>query len=55
MIVLYEKTESNFNNNGLVVLDDYVVSPVVSEQLGFFLWSSIIQFTPRQATNFDLR
>ncbi|MDT2804867.1 phage tail spike protein [Enterococcus lactis] len=33
MIVLYEKTESNFNNNGLVVLDDYVVSPVVSEQL----------------------
>lgn len=33
MIVLFEKTESNFNHNGLAVLDDYVVSPVVSEQL----------------------
>ncbi|EAE4836783.1 hypothetical protein E1V54_00340 [Listeria monocytogenes] len=33
MIILYDKTESNFNHNGLAVLDDYVVSPVVSEQL----------------------
>lgn len=33
MMILYEKTESNFNHNGLAVLDDYVVSPVVSEQL----------------------
>lgn len=33
MMILYEKTESNFNNNGLAVLDDFVVSPVVSEQL----------------------
>ncbi len=33
MMILYEKTESNFNHNGLAVLDDFVVSPVVSEQL----------------------
>lgn len=33
MIVLYDKTELNFNHNGIAVLDDYVVSPVVSEQL----------------------
>ncbi len=33
MMILYDKTESNFNHNGLAVLDDYVVSPVVSEQL----------------------
>nr|WP_270311144.1 phage tail spike protein [Streptococcus infantarius] len=32
-MILYEKTESNFNHNGLAVLDDFVVSPVVSEQL----------------------
>ncbi|EAG3610571.1 hypothetical protein B7510_12615 [Listeria monocytogenes] len=33
MMILYEKTESNFNHNGLAVLDDTIVSPVVSEQL----------------------
>lgn len=33
MMILYEKTESKFNHNGLAVLDDFVVSPVVSEQL----------------------
>ena len=33
MMILYEKTESNFNHNGLAVLDDFVVSPVISEQL----------------------
>lgn len=33
MIILYEKTESNFNHNGLAVLDGVVVSPVVTEQL----------------------
>lgn len=33
MIILYEKTESNFNHNGLAVLDGVVVSPVVFEQL----------------------
>lgn len=33
MIILYEKTESNFNHNGLAVLDNEVISPVVSEQL----------------------
>ncbi|WP_249665615.1 phage tail spike protein [Enterococcus gallinarum] len=32
-MILYEKTESNFNHNGLAVLDDTIVSPVVSEQL----------------------
>ena len=33
MMILYEKTESSFNHNGLAVLDDAVVSPVVTEQL----------------------
>ncbi|EHG1717497.1 TPA: phage tail spike protein [Listeria monocytogenes] len=33
MMILYEKTESNFNHNGLAVLDGVVVSPVVTEQL----------------------
>ncbi|EAE3011776.1 phage tail spike protein [Listeria monocytogenes] len=33
MMILYEKTESNFNHNGLTVLDGVVVSPVVTEQL----------------------
>ncbi|MDV7728381.1 phage tail spike protein [Enterococcus faecium] len=33
MMNLYEKTESNFNHNGLAVLDGVVVSPVVTEQL----------------------
>lgn len=56
MMILYEKTESNFNHNGLAVLDDFVVSPVVSEQLnGLFLWSLIIPFMQRQAINCDLR
>nr|DAW96307.1 MAG TPA: tail protein [Bacteriophage sp.] len=32
-MILYEKTESSFNHNGLAVLDDAVVSPVVTEQL----------------------
>ena len=27
MMILYEKTESNFNHNGLAVLDGVVVSP----------------------------
>lgn len=33
MMILYEKTESSFNHNGLAVLDDAVVSPVVTKQL----------------------
>lgn len=33
MMILYEKTESSFNHNGLAVLDDAVVSPVVTEQI----------------------
>ena len=33
MMILYEKTESNFNHNGLAVLDNEVISPVVLEQL----------------------
>ena len=33
MIVLYEKAESNFNHNGIAILDDFVVSSVVTEQL----------------------
>lgn len=33
MMILYEETESNFNHNGLAVLDGVVVSPVVTEQL----------------------
>ena len=33
MMILYEKTESNFNHNGLAVFDGVVVSPVVTEQL----------------------
>ncbi|EHM3378967.1 phage tail protein [Listeria monocytogenes] len=33
MMILYEKIESNFNHNGLAVLDNEVISPVVLEQL----------------------
>lgn len=56
MIILYEKTESNFNHNGLAVLDGVVVSPVVFEQLnGLFLWNLTIPFMLRQAINFDQR
>lgn len=33
MITLYNKTESNFNHNGLAVLDGNIVSPVISEEL----------------------
>lgn len=56
MMILYEKTESSFNHNGLAVLDDAVVSPVVTEQLnGLFLWNLTIPFMLRRATNFDQR
>ncbi len=33
MITLYNKTESNFNHNGLAILDGNIVSPVISEEL----------------------
>ncbi|MFK4782034.1 phage tail spike protein [Lactococcus petauri] len=33
MITLYNKTESNFNHNGLAVLDGNILNPVVSEEL----------------------
>lgn len=56
MMILYEKTESSFNHNGLAVLDDAVVSPVVTEQLnGLFLWNLTIQSVARQAINFIQR
>lgn len=45
MITLYNKTESNFNHNGLAVLDGNILNPVVSEELnGLFSFDSIIQF-----------
>jgi len=33
MIVYFMKNETNFNNNGLGVLDDYIISPVVTEEI----------------------
>lgn len=33
MITLYNKTESNFNHNGLAILDGNIVSPVILEEL----------------------
>ncbi|SKA11616.1 phage minor structural protein, N-terminal region [Pilibacter termitis] len=33
MMILYDKTETNFTHNGLAVLDNNVISPVVHEEL----------------------
>jgi phage minor structural protein len=39
MISYFDKTETIFTNNGLGILDDYVINPVVSEELnGLFMF-----------------
>ncbi|MGX6992142.1 hypothetical protein, partial [Pseudolactococcus reticulitermitis] len=38
MISYFNKTETTFTNNGLGILDDYVIRPIVSEEMnGLFI------------------